>query len=103
MVLQDFASVFSWACVVGFFVPALVALFAVDQLTTDHFMPAAYRDAGAGPQVAVLGAAALVIGILLSGLNYPTLRLFEGYPLQKGPLKKLAKARRESGSVSTTS
>jgi hypothetical protein len=93
--LQDFASVFSRSFVVGFFVPALAALFAVDQLTSDEFTPAAYRDASTGAQLAVLGAAALVIGILLSGLNYPILRLFEGYPLRKGPLKKHAKKWRE--------
>jgi hypothetical protein len=80
---------------VGFFVPALVALFAVDQLATDHFTPDAYRDASTGAQIAILGGAAVVMCILFSGLNYRILRLFEGYSFQQGCFKKLADKRRE--------
>jgi hypothetical protein len=74
--LQDFASVFSRSFVVGFFVPAFVAVFALDQIGTDSMMPASFRDASTGTQTLVLGGLGVVVGILLSGLRFPILRAF---------------------------
>jgi hypothetical protein len=68
MGLQDFASVFSRSFVVGFFVPAFIAAFAVDQAATE-IMPMSFREASTGTQALVLGGIGVVGGILLSGLN----------------------------------
>ena len=40
-----------------------------------------YEDAKLATQVAIVGGAALV-GLVLLGLHYPILRMYEGYPLQ---------------------
>jgi len=81
MSLNDFAGVFSRYFVVGFFVPAFVVLVAVSQVLPDEALPAVYLDAGNGARVAVLGGASLLAGLILLGMHYQALRLFEGYPL----------------------
>ncbi|MCW3064917.1 MAG: conserved rane protein of unknown function, partial [Solirubrobacterales bacterium] len=40
-----------------------------------------YRHASSGGQIAIVGGFALLGGLVLLGLHYPILRLYEGYPL----------------------
>lgn len=82
MALSEFAGIFSRAFVVGYFVPALVTLVAADAALPSTWRPSSYTSLDAGAQILVLGAVALVLGLLLSGLQYPILRMLEGYPLQ---------------------
>lgn len=82
MPLSEFAGIFSRAFVVGYFVPALVALVAADAALPNSWRPDAYAALDSGQQILVLGGVALVLGLLLSGLQYPILRAFEGYPLE---------------------
>lgn len=82
MGLSDVAGVFSRYFVVGFFVPSFVVLVLVSQLITADTLPPVYTDASGGARIAVIGGAALLTGLVLVGLNYPILRLFEGYPLR---------------------
>jgi hypothetical protein len=79
--LSDVAGVFSRYFVVGFFLPAFFALVALSQTLNAALLPAIYRDASPGAQIAILGGAALPVGLTLLGLNYQIIRLYEGYPL----------------------
>jgi hypothetical protein len=79
--LGNVAGVFSRYFIVGFFLPSFFALVALAQTLTDSFLPAVYTDAGDGARIAIIGGAALLVGLVLLGLNYPIVRLFEGYPL----------------------
>jgi hypothetical protein len=88
MGLKDFASVFSRGFVVGYFVPAFVALFAVVLLAYESTLPDAFTEETGATQVLVLGALALVLGLALSALNRPVLRLLEGYPLARASGKR---------------
>jgi hypothetical protein len=81
MGLANIAGVFSRYFVVGFFLPAFFALVALSQTVSEAFLPPVYLHAGAGAQIAILGGAALPVGLLLLGLHYRVLRLYEGYPL----------------------
>jgi hypothetical protein len=83
MGLQAFAGVFSRYFVVGFFLPAFFALVALSQLLDNGTLPSGYRAESGGTQILILGGLALLIGLLLSGLHYLVLRLFEGYPLSQ--------------------
>ncbi len=81
MSLSDITSVFSRYFVVGFFLPAYGALVALWLAGSSQFVPSELRSHGQATQLAILGAAALVGGLALSGLNYPITRILEGYPL----------------------
>jgi hypothetical protein len=83
MPLTQFAGVFSRAFVVGFFMPAFFMLAILVQLLHTGSLPGAYRQASGATQVAILGGVALLGALLLSGLHYHLIRLFEGYPLQR--------------------
>jgi hypothetical protein len=67
--------------VVGFFLPAYVSLIALWLTASDDFIPNALDGYSEATQLAILGGVALVFALLLSGLNYPLVRWFEGYPL----------------------
>lgn len=81
MAPSDVAGVFSRYFIVGFFLPAFFALVGLSQTLTDPFLPADYRNLSGGAQIAVLGGAGLLLGLLLVGLNWQIFRLYEGYPL----------------------
>ena len=82
MGIGDVAGVFSRYFIVGFFLPTFFALVALSQTLTDAFLPSVYLDAGDGARIAILGGAGLLVGLVLSGLHYSVLRLYEGYPLE---------------------
>jgi hypothetical protein len=81
MSASDVAGIFSRYFIVGFFLPAFFTLVGMSQALTDSFLPAGYRELSGGTQIAVLGAAAVLLGLLLLGLNWQVIRLYEGYPL----------------------
>jgi hypothetical protein len=94
--LSDFASVFSRSFVVGFFAPSFFGLFAARILVDRRMLPHALRAAGPSGQVVALGGVALLLGLLLSGLNRPLVRIFAGYPLKaskRPPFRWLARRR----------
>ncbi len=82
MGLTDVAGVFSRYFIVGFFLPSFFVLVALSQLVDDGSLPSVYTDAGDGSRILILGGAALLVGLVLSGLHYEVLRWYEGYPLR---------------------
>ena len=82
MGLSDVAGVFSRYFIVGFFAPSFFVLVALSQTLTSAFLPPVYNQASSGARILIIGGAALLLGLVLVGLNYHILRLFEGYPLR---------------------
>lgn len=80
MGLTDVTGVFSRFFIVGFFVPTFFALAALKVALSADFVPPAVRPDKTGSFL-VLGGAALALGLALLGLNYPIIRLMEGYAL----------------------
>ncbi len=81
MGLSDLSGVFSRYFVVGFFLPAFFTLVALSQTLNQALLPAVYTAASHGAQIAVVGGAALAVGLALQGLSYQVMRVYEGYPL----------------------
>jgi hypothetical protein len=50
---------------------------------SDSWLPHGYRTATSATQVVIVGALAVFLALLLSGLEYPLLRLLEGYPFAR--------------------
>jgi hypothetical protein len=84
MALSDVLGVFSRYFIVGFFLPAFFAVAVLSQVLDRRVFPASYEQAGSATQVLVLAGAGLLVALLSSGLHFPILRLYEGYPLQHG-------------------
>ena len=82
MGLSDIAGVFSRYFIVGFFLPVFFAMVALAQAVDSSMLPHVYTQSSSGARIAILGGAALAGGLLLLGLNYNVLRIFEGYPLR---------------------
>jgi hypothetical protein len=82
MTPRDVAGVFSRYFIVGFFLPAFFALVALTQSLSSAALPNIYEQYGDGTRLALVGGAALLLGLVLLGLNYQILQAFEGYPLQ---------------------
>jgi hypothetical protein len=83
MGLTDVTSVFSRYFVVGFFLPAYVALVSLWLSASSEFVPDQLEEYSPAGQLAILGGVALVAGLVLSGLNYYIIQWFEGYPLER--------------------
>jgi hypothetical protein len=79
--LGDITGVFSRYFVVGFFLPAYVSLLALWLAASSEFVPDVLEGHSEATQLLILGGIGLVIGLILSGLNYPIMRAFEGYPV----------------------
>lgn len=89
MAFSDFTTIFGRQFLIGFMVPALAGLFLWTQFLSSSWLPHGYRTATSATQVVIVGALAILVGLLLSGLQYPLIRLLEGYPfarLQNAPL-----------------
>jgi hypothetical protein len=82
MGIKDVAGVFSRSFIVGFYLPAFFVLIVLAQGLTNSFLPEVYKDAQQGTQVLIVGGVALLLGLVLLGLEYPIFRLYEGYPLK---------------------
>lgn len=83
MGLTDVAGVFSRYFIVGFFLPSFFALVVLSQTLTSEALPQVYEKHGDATRIVVLGGAGLLAGLVALGLNYPILRMFEGYPLRE--------------------
>jgi hypothetical protein len=83
MGLSNVSGVLSRYFVIGFFVPVFAALIVYSQAVSSDLLPPVYRENSPGTQIAILGGAALMTGLVLLGLNYPIMRIYEGYPLMK--------------------
>jgi hypothetical protein len=90
--LSDVAGIFSRKFIIGCFVPAFFGSFLLSLLVDTRALPAPYRDASDGTQVLIIGAVALLLGLLLSGLHYPLVRFLEGYWLINEPPRRLSSA-----------
>jgi hypothetical protein len=88
MGLRDVTGVLSRYFVLGYFVPAFFSFFALSQILSSAFIPDKYERLTTQNQVLVLGGSALFAGLVLLGLRYPVIRLFEGYPLEFGLLRR---------------
>ncbi len=86
MGLGDVTGVLSRYFVLGYFVPAFVTLFLMSRLLTEDLLPGSFEDLSERGQLVVVGAGALIVGLVLLGLRYPIIRILEGYPLDLGPL-----------------
>jgi hypothetical protein len=78
LVLKDVTGVFSRYFVVGFFVPTFFGLATLDLAGSKALLPKAL-EARDSATFLILGFAAVLGGLLLLGLNFPVIRLFEGY------------------------
>jgi hypothetical protein len=91
---KDAAGIFSRFFISGFFLPAFFTLTALWLTLSEHFEPASFRGESKQVQLLVLGGLALLFGLLLQGLRYPLIRIFEGYGIQNRlvlrPLLKVA-------------
>lgn len=83
MALSDITNVFSRYFVVGFFLPAYAWLLALWLTASSDLIPKALKGHSQTTQVLILGGAALVAGLMLSGLSYYITRLYEGYGLER--------------------
>jgi hypothetical protein len=90
--LTDVTGILSRYFIVGFFLPAYVTLIALWLTASDNFIPNGLDRYSEATELVILGGVALVLALVLSGLNYPLVRWFEGYPLlrlQRWPVLKL--------------
>lgn len=102
---KDVAGVFSRYFIVGFFLPAYFVLVGLSRSLTADFLPSFYEDHHSeATQLLILGGVALLLGLLLLGLNWPIYRTVEGYPLMErsdrwyvawliGPMRKRERKR----------
>jgi hypothetical protein len=81
MGLQDVTGVFSRYFIVGFFLPSFFGLFALVLFASTHLYPHGFQPR-TQTGILALGGSALLLGLLLLGLNYPLTRVFEGYPIE---------------------
>ena len=83
MGLTSVTGVFSRYFVVGFFLPAYIALVSLWFAATSAFVPNELERYKPATQLLILGGLALVAGLALSGVSYYLTRLLEGYPLER--------------------
>jgi len=79
--LTAITGVLSRYFIVGFFMPAYVALVGLWLSASRGFIPNTFARHSETTQLLILGGVALVVALLLSGLSYPLTRTAEGYPL----------------------
>jgi hypothetical protein len=82
MPFKDVATIFSRAFILGFYLPAFFAISVLWQSLPAAQQPTGFERYSSGIQLLIIAGIAIPVGLLLSGLNYSILRVFEGYPLQ---------------------
>ena len=75
------AGIFSRYFVVGFVLPAFVALAVLDGLVPQERQPPAYAELSGGNELAALSGAALLLGLLLSAVHTGLLWVLDGWPV----------------------
>jgi hypothetical protein len=83
MGLDKVAGVFSRLFIVGFFAPSFLSVFLLSRLLSPDMLPHEYVDAKGGSQILAVGAAALFLALVLSGLQAPIKLAYEGYVLEE--------------------
>lgn len=83
MPFKDVTTIFSRAFILGFYLPAFFALIVLWQSWPMVLLPVEFKHYTAAVQLLIIAGLAIPLGLLLSGLNYSILRLYEGYPLQQ--------------------
>lgn len=89
MALKEITGVLSRYFVVGFFLPAYIALVSLWLSATSAFLPNGLERYSRTIELAILGGVALVVGLALSGVSHYITRLFEGYPLERLEKRRL--------------
>jgi hypothetical protein len=94
MLPKDVAGIFSRFFISGFFVPTFSTLFVL-WLAVSHVMkPVSFREESSQTQILILGAWAILIGLVLQGMRFRLIRIYEGYPIRDRlllrPLKWIA-------------
>jgi hypothetical protein len=79
---KDIAGIFSRFFISGFFVPAFTALFTLWLSTSDALRPDSFRDESGQTQVFVLGGLALLIALVLQGMRFRLIQIYEGYGIR---------------------
>jgi hypothetical protein len=79
MSLGDITGVFSRYFVVGFFLPAYLALISLWLSASSEFIPKLLDGHSEATQLLILAGVAVVAGLILSGASFYITRLFEGY------------------------
>jgi hypothetical protein len=79
MSLGDITGVFSRYFVVGFFLPAYLALIALWLSASSELVPNLLDGHSEATQLLILAGVAVVAGLILSGASFYITRLFEGY------------------------
>jgi hypothetical protein len=92
MALKDITGVFSRYFVVGFFLPAYIALVSLWLLASSDFLPDELEEHSQATELLILGGVAVIAGLALSGGSYYVTRLFEGYPLERASRWPVARA-----------
>jgi hypothetical protein len=82
MPFKDLSTIFSRAFVLGYYLPAFFALFVLWKSLPKTVQPLDFEHYSTGTQLLIVAAFGIPLGLLLSGLNYSILRIYEGYPLQ---------------------
>lgn len=86
MSLPDIAGVLSRYFVIGFFLPVFFTLMIISQAVSADFpLPAVYEKHSEGVRVLIVGGAALLLGLLLSGFRYVVDSAFAGLFLLPRP------------------
>jgi hypothetical protein len=80
---KELTGILSRYFIVGFYVPSFVVLLLYAESVRATWLPAVYGELDDGTQIIVIGAVAVVVGLALSGLHYPLLRAYEGYPIYR--------------------
>jgi len=83
MPFKDVTTIFSRAFILGFYLPAFFALTVLWQTLPMGLLPVEFKHYTAAVQLLIIASLGIPLGLLLSGLNYSILRLYEGYPLQQ--------------------
>jgi hypothetical protein len=82
MPFKDVTTIFSRSFVLGYYLPAFFALFVLWKSLPPAVQPHEFEHYSAGTQLLIISGFGIPLGLLLSGLNYTIMRVFEGYPLQ---------------------
>lgn len=86
MSLPDIAGVLSRYFVIGFFLPVFFTLMIISQAVSAGFpVPGVYEKHSEGVRVLIVGGAALLLGLLLSGFRFVIDSLFAGLFLLPRP------------------
>lgn len=80
MGISDITGVFSRYFIVGYFIPAFFSLALLKIVLSEEWLPSAVEP-DTGTAILILGAVALLIGLVLLGLRDPFLYLVSGYLL----------------------